>query len=579
MGHRNQVTFMRCCLVLAVAVLVSRGVTRLPSQLLGSDTSSRPAAQAEISETRLLENIKILSSDKFEGRAPASKGEELTTTFIREKFKELGLQPGNPDGTYFQSVPMVGITADPAMQLTFTGSDSGQKLALRYRDDFMAWTKREQPEVGINADMVFVGYGVVAPEYHWDDYKGVDVRGRVLVMLINDPQVPDPKDPAKLDPTMFKGKAMTYYGRWTYKFEMAAQKGAAGCLLIHQTGPAGYPWEVVRDSNGGEQFSLVSADKGMSRAAVEGWMTHDQARALFAMTGKDLAALEKAAVDRNFRPVPLSAKAALTLHNKIRTIDSKNVVAKLPGGDPKLRQEYVIYTAHWDHLGVGPAGIFHGAADNASGVAGLLEIARAFTKVQPPPRRSILFLAVTGEEKGLLGSQYYAEHPLYSLTRTAAEINMDVLNTFGRTRDITVIGLGMSTLDDYVKTVATEQGRAVNPDPEPEKGFYFRSDHFSFAKVGVPALDAEGGIDYLGRPAGWGLKMREKFTKENYHKPSDTITPDWHLSGAVQDLQLLFEVGYRVAEANRFPTWSPGSEFRARREAMLKGSDPPRRDE
>jgi len=556
-----------------VAVLVSRGVTRLPSQLLGSDTSSRPAAQAEISETRLLENIKILSSDKFEGRAPASKGEELTTTFIREKFKELGLQPGNPDGTYFQSVPMVGITAEPAMQLTFTGSDSGQKLVLRYRDDFMAWTKREQPEVGIDADMVFVGYGVVAPEYHWDDYKGVDVRGKVLVMLINDPQVPDPKDPAKLDPTMFKGKAMTYYGRWTYKFEMAAQKGAAGCLLIHQTGPAGYPWEVVRDSNGGEQFSLVSADKGMSRAAVEGWMTHDQAKALFAVTGKDLAALEKAAVDRNFRPVPLDAKAALTLHNKIRTIDSKNVVAKLPGGDPKLRQEYVIYTAHWDHLGVGPAGIFHGAADNASGVAGLLEIARAFTKVQPPPRRSILFLAVTGEEKGLLGSQYYAEHPLYSLTRTAADINMDVLNTFGRTRDITVIGLGMSTLDDYVKTVATEQGRAVNPDPEPEKGFYFRSDHFSFAKVGVPALDAEGGIDYLGRPAGWGLKMREKFTKENYHKPSDTITPDWHLSGAVQDLQLLFEVGYRVADADRFPTWSPGSEFRARREAMLKGSE------
>jgi len=579
MGHRYQVTFMRCCLVLAVAVLVSRGVTRLPSQLLGSDTSSRPAAQAEISETRLLENIKILSSDKFEGRAPASKGEELTTTFIREKFKELGLQPGNPDGTYFQSVPMVGITAEPAMQLTFTGSDSGQKLVLRYRDDFMAWTKREQPEVGIDADMVFVGYGVVAPEYHWDDYKGVDVRGKVLVMLINDPQVPDPKDPAKLDPTMFKGKAMTYYGRWTYKFEMAAQKGAAGCLLIHQTGPAGYPWEVVRDSNGGEQFSLVSADKGMSRAAVEGWMTHDQAKALFAMTGKDLAALEKAAVDRNFRPVPLSAKAAVTLHNKIRTIDSKNVVAKLPGGDPKLRQEHVIYTAHWDHLGVGPAGIFHGAADNASGVAGLLEIARAFTKVQPPPRRSILFLAVTGEEKGLLGSQYYAEHPLYSLTRTAAEINMDVLNTFGRTRDITVIGLGMSTLDDYVKTVATEQGRVVRPDAEPEKGFYFRSDHFSFAKVGVPALDAEGGIDYLGKPAGWGLKMREKFTKENYHKPSDTITPDWHLSGAVQDLQLLFEVGYRVAEADRFPTWGPGSEFRARREAMLKGSDPPRRDE
>ena len=579
MGYRNQVIITRCCLVLAGAVLVPNGLTRKSARLFGPDNGSKHSAWAEISKERLLENIKILSSDRFEGRAPASKGEELTTTFIREKFKELGLQPGNPDGTYFQSVPMVGITADPAVHWTFTDSNSGKKLTLRYGDDFMAWTRREQPEVSINADMVFVGYGVVAPEYHWDDYKGVDVKGKVLVMLINDPPVPDPKDPTRLDPTMFKGKTMTYYGRWTYKFEIAAEKGAAGCLIIHQTGPAGYPWEVVRDSNSGEQFSLVSADKGMSRVAVEGWMTHDQARALFAITGKDLSTLEKDAVDRDFRPVPLSAKAAVTLHNKIRTIESKNVVAKLEGSDPTLREEYVIYTAHWDHLGVGPAGIFHGAADNASGVAGVLEIARAFTKVRPSPHRSILFLVVTAEEQGLLGSQYYAEHPLYPLTRTAAEINMDELNVFGRTRDITVIGLGMSRLDGYVKTVATEQGRTVRPDAEPEKGFYFRSDHFSFAKVGVPALDPEGGIDYVGRPAGWGLKMREKFNEENYHKPSDTIKPYWDLSGAVLDLQLLFEVGYRVADAGHFPMWSPGSEFRARRKAMLKGSDPPRRDE
>jgi Zn-dependent M28 family amino/carboxypeptidase len=550
---------------LALAVLVAVGATRSPAPLLDSDTSSKPTVWPEISKERLLDYIKILSSDRFEGRAPASKGEELTTTFISEKFKGLGLPPGNTDGTYFQSVPMVGITADPATHLTFTDSSSGNKLTLRYGEDFMAWTKREQPEVSIDADLVFVGYGVVAPEYHWDDYKGVDVRGKVLVVLINDPQVPDPNDPTKLDPKMFKGKAMTYYGRWTYKFEIAAQKGAAGCLIIHQTGLAGYPWEVVRDSNSREQFSLLRADKGMSRAAVEGWITHDQAKALFAMTGKDLTALENAAVDRDFRPVPLGAKAAVTLRNKIRTIESKNVVAKLEGADPKLRSEYVIYTAHWDHLGVGPAGIFHGAADNASGVAGLLELARAFTKVQPAPRRSILFLAVTAEEKGLLGSQYYAEHPLYPLASTAAEINMDVLNVYGRTHDITVVGLGMSTLDDYVKAVAAEQGRVVRPDAEPEKGFYFRSDHFNFAKVGVPALDPNGGIEYVGRPTGWGLKMRNKFTRENYHKPSDTITPDWDLSGAVQDLQLLFEVGRRIADADRFPTWGPGSEFRAKR--------------
>jgi Zn-dependent M28 family amino/carboxypeptidase len=573
MAHRNQGIFMRCCLVLAGAILVSTGVRRAPSLLFGADADSKHPAWAEISKERLLETVKILSSDRFEGRAPASKGEELTSTFIRERFIGLGLKPGNPDGTYFQSVPMVGITADPAMHLTFTDASSGKALDLRYGDDFMAWTKREQPQVSLNAGLVFVGYGVVAPEYHWDDYKGEDMKGKVLVMLINDPPVPDPKDPAKLDPNMFKGKAMTYYGRWTYKFEIAAEKGAAGCLIVHQTGPAGYPWEVVRDSNGGEQFSLVSADKGMSRVAVEGWITQAQTKALFAMAGKDLTALEKAAVDPNFRPVPLGVRAAVTVRNKIRTIESKNVLAKLEGSDPKLRHEYVIYTAHWDHLGVGPAGIFHGAADNASGVAGLLEIARAFTNVQPSSRRSLLFLALTAEEQGLLGSEYYAEHPLYPLAGTAAEINMDELNIYGRTRDITVIGLGMSTLDDYVKAVAAAQGRVVRPDAEPEKGFYFRSDHFSFAKAGVPALDPEGGIDYRGRPPGWGLKMREKFNQENYHKPSDVVNSDWDLSGAVEDLQLLFEVGYRVANAGRFPTWGPSSEFRARREAMLKGSN------
>ncbi|MFZ0959536.1 MAG: M28 family metallopeptidase [Terriglobia bacterium] len=538
---------------------------------------SRAAGQPgwkQINAARILENIKVLSSDEYEGRAPASKGETLATTYIEDQFKKVGLKPGNPDGTYFQSVPMVGIKADPSAQLVFTGDAGGKREALTYADDFVAWTKRLEPAIDLDADVVFVGYGVVAPEYQWDDFKGVNVKGKIIVVLINDPPVPDPHDPSKLDENTFKGRAMTYYGRWTYKFEEAAAKGALGCLIVHQTGPAGYPWGVVESSNTGEQFSLVAADRGMSRCAAEGWITYEKAKALFALAGKDFDALEKSAVSRDFRPVDLHVKASLGLRNTIRTINSKNVVGKVVGSDPKLRDEYVIYTAHWDHLGIGPEvngdKIYHGAADNASGVAGLVELADGFVHAQPPPRRSILFLSVTAEEKGLLGSQYYSEHPLYPLAKTLAEINMDVLNMLGRTRDIEVIGLDQSTLDDVVEAVAAEQGRVVKPDAEPEKGFYFRSDHFNFARQGVPALDPDPGVDYIGKPEGWGLQMREKYTREDYHKPSDKIKPYWDLSGTVEDLTLLGEVGYRVANAPTFPVWKAGSEFKAKRDAMLK---------
>ncbi|HEY6290040.1 MAG TPA: M28 family metallopeptidase [Terriglobia bacterium] len=550
-----------------------------------STSAAEQSARKAISGPALLDDIRTLSSDEFEGRAPASRGEQLTVQFLVSRFKELGLAPGNPDGTYVQNVPLVGIKADPAAELVLSkegepaepGMGKASTMHLRYGPDFMAWTKRVEPEVSLNAPLVFVGYGVVASEYHWDDYKGVDVRGKVLVMLINDPQIPDPHDPAQLDPDMFKGRAMTYYGRWTYKFEIAAAKGAAGALIVHETGPAGYPWAVVEGSNSGEQFSLLSPDKGHSRCAVEGWITSPMAKALFSTAGLDFDALHKAALSPDFKPVPLGMKASLTLHNTIREIESHNVIGKLEGGDPKLRHQYVIYTAHWDHLGVGKPvngdNIYHGAVDNASGVAGVLEVAKAFTEVNPKPRRSILFLSVTGEEKGLLGSQYYAEHPLYPLKDTLAEINMDGLNVHGRTRDVTVIGLGNSQLDDTLREVAAEQGRTLRPDPEPEKGFYFRSDHFNFAKQGVPALDPDSGIDYVGRPEGWGLKMLDEYTANDYHKPSDKIKPDWDLSGAVEDLQLLFSVGYRVADAEKFPQWSPGSEFRAKREAMLEGGE------
>jgi Zn-dependent M28 family amino/carboxypeptidase len=554
----------------ALAVACGIGVLQILAATVGA---ARQSMGSDISAERLLDYIKVLSSDRYEGRAPASPGEKLTVQFLVEKFKELGLKPGNPDGTYVQKVPMVGITADPNAQLVFTDEHTGKKMDLKYGDEFVAWTKREKPEVGIDAGLLFVGYGVVAPEYHWDDFKDADVKGKVIVVLINDPPVPDPKDPTKLDERTFKGKAMTYYGRWTYKFEMAAKKGAAGCLIIHQTGPAGYPWGVVKSSNSGEQFSLVTPDKGMSRSAIEGWMTHEKAKELFAMEGKNLDELEKAAVSRTFRPVPLAAKASLTLRNRIRTSESENVVAKFEGADPQLRDEYVIYTAHWDHLGVGePVNgdkIYHGAKDNASGVAGLLELARAYTSVQPPPRRSILFLSVTAEEQGLLGSQYYAEHPLYPLKQTLGELNMDAMNVLGPTKDIEITGLGMSTLDDDVRAVAREQGRVVKSDAEPEKGFYYRSDHFNFAKVGVPALDPRPGVDFIGKPPGRGLEMRQKFTTQDYHKPSDVVKPYWDLRGEVEDLRLLFEVGYRVANAAKYPSWKPGSEFKAKREAMM----------
>ncbi|HXH51592.1 MAG TPA: M28 family metallopeptidase [Terriglobia bacterium] len=549
----------------------------VPSFWLGASASAASGEESGwkyISAKPLLDDIKVLASDKFEGRAPATEGEKLALSYLQKRFREIGLEPGNPYGTYLQKVPMVGITANSSTQLVFTKSGSAQKNILRYGDEFVAWTKRMEPTVQVDAPLVFVGYGVVAPEYHWDDYKGVDVKGKILVMLVNDPAVPDPHDPSKLDPRMFKGKAMTYYGRWTYKYEIAAKMGAAGALVIHETGPAGYPWGVVKSSNTGEQFDLVRADRNRSHCAIEGWITREQAVSLFQLAGKNFDTIKKSAVSPNFHPVRLGVKAELTLHNRIRTIDSYNVVGKVVGSDPKLKNQYVIYTAHWDHLGIGPAvngdRIYNGAVDNASGVGGLIELAKAFTRVQPRPKRSILFLSVTAEEKGLLGSEYYAENPLYPLTSTLANINMDVLNVHGRTRDIGVIGLGMSSLDEIVKAVAKEQQRVVKPDAEPEKGFYYRSDHFEFAKQGVPALDTDAGTDFIGRPPDWGLKMRNEYTTHLYHTPSDEVKPDWDLSGAVEDLRLLFSVGYRVANTSEFPAWSAGSEFKAKRQQMLR---------
>jgi len=553
-----------------VALVAAVAAAALLSNPLRGQSAS-DLTLATFSGDRMLADIRVLSSDEFQGRGPGTKGEDLTIAYVEKQFRDAGLEPGNPNGTYLQEVPMVGIRPDPKMEMTFTGH--GTTTHLAFENDFIASTRDPLDSVKLDADMIFVGYGVQAPEYQWDDFKGVDVKGKIIVVLINDPPV---KKNGELDPNVFGGKAMTYYGRWTYKYEKAAELGAAGCIIVHETGPAGYPWEVVRDSWAGERFTLPPPDEAARSALVESWITHEQAEALFKAAGYDFASLKEKAVSRDFRPVPLGMRAQLEVHNALRTIRSHNVVGKVTGSDPALKSEYVIYSAHWDHFGIGPAingqNIYHGALDNGSGSAALMELGRAFASLKVRPKRSILFLSVTGEEQGLLGSEYYAEHPLYPLARTAANINMDGMNVLGKTRDITEIGMGKSTLDEVVAAVAKEQGRIVNDDPEPEKGFYYRSDHFSFAKVGVPAFDPDSGIDYMGKPAGWGMKMRDQYTANDYHKPSDVIKPYWDMSGTVQDCQLFFAVGYRVANAAKMPEWKPGAEFKAIREKSLAGN-------
>jgi Zn-dependent M28 family amino/carboxypeptidase len=535
-------------------------------------------ALESITAGELLDHIKVLASDEFDGRGPGTPGEEKTVAYLSEQFRKMGLKPGNPDGTYIQQVPLVGFQAK---QVSGSFQTGGKTIELTFPKDFVAVSRRMAQEVKVeNSEVVFVGYGVVAPEYGWDDYKGLDVRGKTLIMLVNDPAVPDPKDPSKLDPAFFKGRAMTYYGRWTYKYEIASEKGATAAILVHETGPAGYPFEVVQGSWSRENFDIAQpqGSQSPSRVAVEGWITTDKAKQLFAASGRDFEAQKKAAVRPDFRPEALNCRAQFTIANALREVQSRNVIAKIEGSDPRLKNDVVIYTAHWDHLGRDPSlrgdQIYNGAADNASGVASILEIAGAMAQLRPVPKRSLLFLALTAEEKGLLGAKYYATHPLYPLERTLADINLDVVNLWGPTKDIQSIGMGNSTLDDLLVEVAREQGRTVLPDADPEKGYYFRSDHFEFAKEGVPAIDPKGGRDYIGKSADFGKRKHEEYTAKDYHKPSDEVKPDWDLSGAVEDLKLLAEVGYRIAQGDRYPEWKPGSEFRARREAMLKAAKP-----
>jgi Zn-dependent M28 family amino/carboxypeptidase len=534
---------------LLLAVLV-------PALLAGCAALPAGPPAARVSASEFERHIATLASDEFEGRKPGTAGERKTVDYLVTEFKKLGLQPGNR-GSWTQEVPIVEITA---------GSDAELRLGdatLAYGQDMVIWTKRVTPEVSLaDSPLVFVGHGVVAPEAGWNDYAGVDMRGKTAVILINDPGF------ATRDETLFRGKAMTYYGRWTYKFEEAARQGAAAAIIIHDDEPAAYPWDTVQNSWMGPQLDTASPDGNAGRIAIEGWITRAAGDALLQADGLSYADLLLAASRPGFKPIELRQRASGGLRNAIRRASSSNVLAMIPGS--KRPDEVVIYMAHWDHLGrsLGRSGdnIFNGALDNASGTAGLLAIAKAFAGSPRPPERSVVFLGLTLEESGLLGSAYYAADPVFPLRKTVAALNMDAMPWGGPTRDVSVIGYGASELEEYLATAAKAQDRYLRQEPTPEKGFFYRSDHFNFAKVGVPALYFKMGVEDRENGVAWAEARQAEYTLRDYHKPSDEWRPGTDLRGSLEDLELLYAVGARLASERRFPNWYPGSEFRAARD-------------
>jgi Zn-dependent M28 family amino/carboxypeptidase len=518
------------------------------------------AAPAQVSEATLRTATQILSSDQFEGRAPTTPGEEKTVRFLAERFQQAGLQPGN-NGSWFQEVPLVETTATPT-PLRISGGNG--PLAFQYRTDMVANSYQVQPRIALeNSDIVFVGYGINAPERGWNDYAGLDVRGKTVIILVNDP---DWQTQALQGP--FNGRAMTYYGRWTYKYEEAARQGAAAALIVHETEPASYGWNVVQSSWTGPQYNMDDPNNHMDQSKVIGWLTRDAAARLFANSGLDYAQLSEAAKQKGFRAVPLRSKASISLTQAIKRQKSRNVIGILPG--TTRPNEYVIYTAHWDHLGRCDADktgddICNGALDNATGTAGLIALAEAHAKAGRPDR-SIIFLAVTAEESGLLGSRYYAENPIYPLAQTVGGINMDGLNVAGNTRDLIVIGRGKSELEDYFERAARDMNLTVKNEPTPEAGYYYRSDHFSLAKFGVPMLYAEGGEDLVNGGLAAGRAAAEDYRANRYHQPSDEYDPSWDWSGAIRDLQIYYRIGRELAESGAWPNWYKGDEFRAIRD-------------
>lgn len=507
-------------------------------------------------------HIAVLADDSLMGRKPFTVGETKSINYIAAQFKKLGLAPGN-NGSYFQDVPMVQVTGTPTPTMDISGAKGN--LSFKAVQDFVIFSRREENTIQIkNAPMIFAGYGIVAPEYKWNDYAGLDVKGKIVVVLVNDPGFKSG------DHTLFKGDTMTYYGRWTYKYEEAARQGAAGILIVHQTEPASYGWSVIKNSNTGAKLFLQQADKHRSRCQIEGWITDSAAQKLFATVGitGDLRSIAR---KRDFKAIPLNMNLTVGLTNQLKYAMSHNVIAVLKGA--ARPDESIIYTAHWDHFGIGPVikgdSIYNGAVDNASGVASLLGVARAFTLASVKPQRSVVFLAVTGEEQGLLGSEYYATHPIYPLNKTVANLNMDALGFYGETKDIAITGKGQNDLEDYVAAEAEKNGYTLVGDKKPGAGSYYRSDHFNFAKVGVPALDINNGTESVDHDAAWGEKQAKDYNDNNYHQPSDSYTPDMNTTGMGEIANILFNIGYKLSNETTFPGWKPKSEFKAVRDKTM----------
>ncbi|HYN01113.1 MAG TPA: M28 family peptidase [Vicinamibacteria bacterium] len=550
---------MRLLLAGALATLTAAGLAAIRPALL---TDEERAAASTIRENRMRADVRFLSSDLLEGRGPATRGDRLAREYVASRFEAIGLESGAPGGGWEQGFDLVGVTAACPEVLRFSRGAVGTDL--RFHEDYVAFSGAQAPEARVDdAEVVFVGYGIVAPEQGWDDYKGADLKGRVLLVMNNDPES---------DPQAFAGKRRLYYGRWDYKFDMAARLGAAGAIIVHTDASAGYGWKVVQSSWTGEQLSLPAVP-GEPTLPVKAWATEEASRRIARLGGHDLDALRAAAERRDFHPVPLGVRLSLALRNEVSRRPSANVIGRLPGRDPVLGDEAVVYSAHHDHLGTkpGPAGepvVYNGALDNASGLATMLAIAEAFVALPERPRRSILFAAVAAEEQGLLGSSYLARHSPVPPGRLAANVNIDGMSIWGRTRDVPVIGLGKSSLDDWVRAIAEAQGRAVVPEAFPDKGAYYRSDHLSFARAGVPAFTVDAGTEVLGRPPGWGRDRQREWEAAHYHQPTDDLT-GWDFSGAIEDAQLLFLLGAKVADAPLAPSWRPGDEFEAARQKAL----------
>jgi Zn-dependent M28 family amino/carboxypeptidase len=547
----------------AAAILVfAPGAAALSAEQPTIPEPVQAIAKREITRGTLEAPIRFLSSDDLEGRGPATRGDQLARLYLSTQLEALGYQPAGPGGQWQQPFDVVGFKAH--MPQTWTFQAKGAPVDLKWWDDYIAGSGVQQEKASVqNAELVFVGYGIEAPEFHWNDFKGMDLKGKVLVMLNNDPD---------WDPKLFAGKRRLYYGRWMYKYESAARQRAAGAIIVHTTPSAGYPWQVVQSSWSGTQFELPAESE--PRIQIKAWVTESAARTLLKAAGKDLDKLVAAARSRNFKPVPLGVRTSIAFTNTLSRAQTANVAGLLPGSDPALKQQVVIFSAHHDHFGIGEPDkqgdrIYHGARDNASGCAQVLSIARAFAALEPRPRRSVLVLFVGVEEQGLLGSLYYALHPTIPAGRIAADINYDGGNIFGRSRDVTLLSSGKSSLDNDVEAVAHLQGRVVIPDQYPDRGYYYRSDQFSFAKVGVPGVYLDMGLDYPGHPADWGRQQKEAWELTHYHQPSDKIEPSWSFDGMIDDAQLGFLTGWLVAQSHEMPTWNAGDEFEGARQKAL----------